>query len=768
MKADFLALFLLLVTGLFKLEETHMKYRHSTLALVIVAALSGCNAEDNKALDNKNNNIYAPVVKGDVTIPALNVGETVSGMYQYFDPNPQPRPEGHSQFVWLDEQGAELGTEQALELTYAHLNRNVKFCVTPIAQSGVNVVGDQTCSELRTVNEPLGEKPVAQNVTINDNAPSTGDTLQGRYDYYHADGVKEGDSQLRWYAGDTLLAGEEAKTLQLDAGKTEGKQIKFCVVPATSGNPALHGVETCSDPTVAVAPSQGNAPVANNVAVSGEPYVGAPLTGNYDFADADNDPEGSSEYRWLRDGNAIDGATKKNYTATENDNGTTLSFCVKPIAATGLPNEGAEVCQAMDEAISKKVETPPTAMNVTYSTAGNIPEVGAILTGSYEYQQADDPQRPEGDSTAYWKVDTVPQPNCDDAKACNYTVSTADLGKVLNFCVLPRTQLGTPADQEYCSGDINPMGIKLSGELEYDKQLVAVAYGYTEDLNTNGHWKVDSSNQNGPADQANLTEQATGNTYQVGVRNGLASDYAWFDAKTATDARNFIGKSVTFCLDTQYGEKCVNAADFDDVTGGLYYDSTNAALRGIEPIREVTVGASTYHRPLTKAEAALKAQAKLGAGIPNADGQVAINGIEWALFTHDGGALAACRNLYANNGDWHMPQGYFSDSNGRYAPNAYVGDGNNPPTNSKESLKVLNETKISSKKDTSVLMSPVFGWPTGSPTDYKITYNTATKTIDPNNNQYGNYYVIRMYGVLKSNTSAAGKPDEGMFISCVK
>lgn len=746
-----------------------MKYRPSTLALVILAALSGCNAEDNKALNDTNNNTYAPVVSGDVTVPALNVGETVSGLYQYFDPNPQPRAEGGTQFVWLDDQGVELGTEQTLALTYAHLNRNVQFCVTPIAQGEVNTVGDQTCSEIRTVGEPLGEKPVAQNVTVDNAAPSVGDTLTGDYTYYHAGDISQGDSELRWYADNTLIAGEESKTLQLSAANSEGKQIKFCVVPKTSGNPALIGQETCSDKTAAVVAAVGDAPVVSNVGVSGEPYIGAPLTGTYTYTDADSDAEGSSTYRWLRDGNAINGVTTKDYTATQDDNGTTLSFCVTPVSATGAPNTGVEVCQAMDQAISKKVEVPPTAANVGYSATGNNPEVGATLTGTYDYQQSENPQRPEGNSVAYWRVDGAQEANCADSNACTYTVSSADLGKVLSFCVEPRTVLGTPSTQAYCSADITPMGIKLTGELEYDKQLVAVAYGYTEDLNTNGHWKVDSSNQTGPADQSNKTVQHTGNSYKIGTRNGLAADYDWFANKTAQDARNFIGKSVTFCLDTQHGEKCVNAADFAEVTGGLYYDANSAATRGIEPIREVTLGNTTYHRPLTKAEAALKAQANMGAGLPNADGEVTINGIEWALFNHNGGALNACRNLYANGGDWHLPQGYFSDSNGRYAPNSYVAQGNNPPTNNKESLKTLNDTMISSNLDTSVLISPVFGWPTGSSEeDYKITYNTATKTIDSNNAQFGNYYVIRMYGISKKNTSAAGKPDENMFVSCVK
>ena len=55
-------------------------------------------------------------------------------------------------------------------------------------------------------------------------------------------------------------------------------------------------------------------PVASSVNITGTPNVGAILTGHYTYTDADNDPEGTSTFRWLRDGVAITGATSTTYT----------------------------------------------------------------------------------------------------------------------------------------------------------------------------------------------------------------------------------------------------------------------------------------------------------------------------------------------------------------------------------------------------------------------------------------------------------------------
>ena len=51
-------------------------------------------------------------------------------------------------------------------------------------------------------------------------------------------------------------------------------------------------------------------PTASNVSINNAtPVLGDELTGLYTYDDADGDAEGTSTYRWLRNGAAISGAT---------------------------------------------------------------------------------------------------------------------------------------------------------------------------------------------------------------------------------------------------------------------------------------------------------------------------------------------------------------------------------------------------------------------------------------------------------------------------
>lgn len=743
-----------------------MNYKYSTLALAIVALLTGCGAEDNKSIGD-DNNIYPPIVKGEVTIPALHVGLTAQGAYQYFDPNPAARPEGKSIYSWREANDTELSTEQTLDLTYDLLGDNVRFCVTPVAQDTNTSVGEETCSDPREVLEPLGEKPVAENVVLDNTTPQVGETLTGSYDYAHPDNP-EGKTTFTWYAGDVQIVGADAKTLELLSSQTEGKAVKFCVTPETQASTPVRGEETCSLATDKVAAIVGSAPVADNTVITGEGFVGAVLTGNYDFTDADGDLEGASQLAWERDGVAITDATGTTYTAADLDENTNLTFCVTPISATGIPTDGVEAC-SLPLAITRKIEDAPVAADVLASVqSGGIAEIGEVLVSSYTFQHAD---ASEGDSIGNWVVDSVDQPSCTIAQGCEYPLTQADVGKVISFCVTPKTLLGTPGVKT-CSSAVTTMGFLLSGVLEYDNQLTAVVHGYDGDATTDGHWMVDSADQTGPVGDITPTSQATGLSYTIGNRaavtvdtngNAIIDDYDWVaDGTVAVDARNFVGKSVQFCLDTtSYGRKCVSAADFIEVTGGLYFDAADKTKRAIEPIRQVAFGAFVYHRPLTAAEAALKAEAGFGANIPDASETLTANGLDWAKFAQIVGgekpALNACRNLYATAGDWHLPISQFSA--GKYVPNLYAAEGNNPPTGSADSMIKLTKALVSDVKDPAYEISPVYGWPIGG-TD-KIPYGSASRLAAD-----GNFNVVRFY----SNGGSANNYTETQapLISCVK
>jgi uncharacterized protein (TIGR02145 family) len=83
-------------------------------------------------------------------------------------------------------------------------------------------------------------------------------------------------------------------------------------------------------------------PAVTNVVQNGYAYVTNTLTGSYTYSDADNDPEGSSVFKWYRSDNAsglnesvIPDANGINYTITLSDLAKYLRFSVTPVAQSG-------------------------------------------------------------------------------------------------------------------------------------------------------------------------------------------------------------------------------------------------------------------------------------------------------------------------------------------------------------------------------------------------------------------------------------------------
>ena len=104
-----------------------------------------------------------------------------------------------------------------------------------------------------------------------------------------------------------------------------------------------------------VASPINEAPTASNVTITDDnvsnAQAGDILTGNYTYADVENDAEGASTYRWLRNGKIIGGATTLSYTLAAVDIGQSIAFEVTPVAATGTAtgiaaSSGAPVANA--------------------------------------------------------------------------------------------------------------------------------------------------------------------------------------------------------------------------------------------------------------------------------------------------------------------------------------------------------------------------------------------------------------------------------------
>ncbi|MBE3671188.1 hypothetical protein BOO24_18150 [Vibrio navarrensis] len=734
-----------------------MTFKQKTLAVVITATLIGCNAEDNKELPISNDNVYPPIAT-EVVAPALYVGQTVKGTYKFVDPNATPRAEEGSVYSWrnaADE--TEIIAAQALPV-YAYLEGlNLKFCVTPKAQGDINTVGTENCSLPKTVNGPLGAKPevIAGSVTVSNTTPTVGNVLTGSYEFDTGLGVTEGTSAFAWKTSTDTVGTEKTITL----GNTlEGKQVQFCVTPKTDSTPAVAGDEVCSALTDAITAKAGSAPVASNITLSAEAFIGVELTADYTFTDADGDLEGASTYSWKSGVSKV--STTKTYTPVEGDKGTALEFCVTPVAKTGIPTNGTEVC-ATTTPVAVVSEAKPIASNVIseVQAPATDTEVGATLRGNYDYAQANGSL--EGASAAVWKVDNIAGEVCADARTCDYTITQADLGKQLDFCVTPQTALSTAGDEVCLTSKVTPKGIKIEGKLEYDQELIATVYGYAADA-TLGEWKVDTSNQTGPVDEGNKSVQHTGNIYRIGARGSLATDYDWFaDAGVGLlEARDFIGKSVEYCVDVNGTAKCLNAADSASVAGGLYYDAANASKRGIEPVRTIENGTLTYHRPLTFAETQLKDKVGFNANLLTAAAPQTFNGIDWAMYNHEQtDVYTACTNLYDGE-QWALPIGI---TGSLYSADNYPG--NNAPDAGNYYLGSLNKGFVTSNEEVDRLMSPVFGWPTGAstPVDIKTHYMSASVRIgtDPLK-----YWALRMYASTSGN-SATLTTNFNQFVSCV-
>jgi hypothetical protein len=172
--------------------------------------------------------------------------------------------------------------------------------------------------------------------------PTVGQQLTGLYTFNDVDGDAEGTSTFRWLRNDTAISGATASSYTLTVAE-EAAVIAFEVTPVSATGTPTVGDPVTSAVTVAVSPKPGTAPTATDVTIAGGTYAGDTLTGSYVFEDADGDAEGTTTFRWLKDGVPIDDATAITYVTVTGDAGATITFEVTPVSATGAPNEGTPV-----------------------------------------------------------------------------------------------------------------------------------------------------------------------------------------------------------------------------------------------------------------------------------------------------------------------------------------------------------------------------------------------------------------------------------------
>ncbi|MGY0691362.1 S-layer homology domain-containing protein [Virgibacillus sp. FSP13] len=381
------------------------------------------------------------------------VGDTLTASYQFADVD--GNKEGASIYQWYRD-GKQIDGANSLTytLTKEDEGKNITFKVTPVSATGKNNIGDTVGKETAKVQAADGVAPKANDLSIN-GTHTVGGTLTGHYTFGDADGDEEGVSTYQWYRADaddvkgenkTVIKGATDQAYTLTT-KDEGKYIWFEVTPVskTGTNKTGEAASVASSKTIDAA--NGSAPTAKNIQVTGIPTVGKTLKATYEYVDADGDKEAGSVFQWYRGEEAIPGANDLEYTLTRADEGKQIRFSVTPKTATGDVKEGTETFSANTNAVSPKAGDAPVADKLVMEGAL---QVGATVTGYYEFSDADDDE--EGNSIYQWyRAEDANDKNPEHIQGANeksYTLTADDEGKYLIFKVTPVAKTGTPKEGE--------------------------------------------------------------------------------------------------------------------------------------------------------------------------------------------------------------------------------------------------------------------------------------------------------------------------------
>ncbi|UCB53842.1 MAG: hypothetical protein JSW45_07675, partial [Thiotrichales bacterium] len=378
-------------------------------------------------------NNSAPSASG-VTITDINggsilVGDNVIGNYSYADL--EDDPEGTSTFRWLRNGVAITGaTSQQYTLVAADSAASITFEVTPVATTGTTTGSAVTSFAIAVLNFP----PVASGVRIidtNGGDAVLNDNLTGNYVYSDVDGDAEGATALRWLRNGVPISGATTTSYTVVAADI-GQAITFEVTPV-----AVAGTRIGTTVTSGVTTVINSAPAAIGVSITdtngGAALVGDSLRGNYTYVDLEGDSEGTSTFRWLRNGSPIPGATALSYNLVAADSGRSIRFEVTPVALTGIGTGSAVRSSGVTVANS-----PPTVSGVFITDDnGGSAVVGDLLIGNYNFNDADG----DGDASTFrWLRNNSPIPN---ATASTYNLVAADIGQPITFEITPVDTAGT-------------------------------------------------------------------------------------------------------------------------------------------------------------------------------------------------------------------------------------------------------------------------------------------------------------------------------------
>ena len=286
----------------------------------------------------------APTATGPAITGTLQVGETLTGHYNYSDINGDL--EGTTTFQWYRANDSEGGGKTAIQgvtataITYtlkpADQDKYISFEVTPIAATGI-AQGTPVESAWTGKVVPAEAAPTATGPAITGTL-KVGETLTGHYTYDDVNGDAEGTSTYKWYRADDAAGSGKAPITGTTTAAIEitytlqpedlGKYISFEVTPVAATGIA-QGIAVES-PRVAIIITHAAPPV-----ITAQPQNTTVTVGNAASLSVTATASGILSYQWysstqaaISSGQEIQNATGASIQLQTNTAGTNYYYCV--------------------------------------------------------------------------------------------------------------------------------------------------------------------------------------------------------------------------------------------------------------------------------------------------------------------------------------------------------------------------------------------------------------------------------------------------------